>query len=149
VIVFIVCSFGGCLNSRSFAPSKGKKRQAIVDTLGLMLGVAITPADVQDRYGFIPLLRQGLSRPLTAPDTTPSWISTPKLELGSQAPRCVLICTVQLPSKGEAACAVSLAAVVAIATAATITTLESEIVFMAATFRNLMTLGKMSVQFER
>jgi hypothetical protein len=33
-----------------------------------------------------------------APDTTPSWISTPKLELGSQAPRCVMICTVQLPS---------------------------------------------------
>jgi hypothetical protein len=33
-----------------------------------------------------------------APDTTPSWISTPKLELGSQAPRCVMICTLQLPS---------------------------------------------------
>jgi hypothetical protein len=26
-------------NSRSFAPSKGKKRHAIVDTLGLMLGL--------------------------------------------------------------------------------------------------------------
>jgi hypothetical protein len=81
--------------------------------------------------------------PLTAPDTIPSWISAPKLEVGSQAPRRVLICTVQLPSKGEAACAVSLAAVVAIATAATIRTLESDIVRMAATFdeefRNLMT----------
>ena len=71
--------------------------------------------------------------PLTAPDTTPSRISTPKLELGSQAPRRVLICTVQLPSKREAACAVSLPAVVAIATA-TITTLENDLVFMAATF---------------
>jgi hypothetical protein len=49
--------------------------------------------------------------PLAAPDTTPLWISTPKLELGSQAPRRVVICTVQLPSKREAACAVSLAAV--------------------------------------
>jgi hypothetical protein len=45
-----------------------------------------------------------------------------------------LICTVQLPSKREAACAVSLPAVVAIATAATITTLENDLVFMAATF---------------
>jgi hypothetical protein len=71
--------------------------------------------------------------PLTAPDTTPSWISTPKLELGSQAPRRVLICTVQLPSKGETAWAVSLAAVVPIAT---ITTLESKTVFMAATFND-------------
>jgi len=72
--------------------------------------------------------------PLAAPDTTPSWISTPKLELGSQAPRRVLICTVQLPSKREAACAVSLAAVVAIATTAMIAALESTIVFIAATF---------------
>jgi hypothetical protein len=81
--------------------------------------------------------------PVTAPETTPSWIWTPKLELGSQAPRCVLICTVQLPSKGEAACAVSIVAAAAITTVATITTLESEIVSMAATFgdefHNLMT----------
>jgi hypothetical protein len=33
-----------------------------------------------------------------APDTTPSWISTPKLEFRSQAPRCVMICTLQFPS---------------------------------------------------
>jgi hypothetical protein len=72
--------------------------------------------------------------PLAAPDTTPSWISTPKLELGSQAPRRVVICTVQLPSKREAACAVSLAAVVTIATARTIAALGSKIVFIAATF---------------
>jgi hypothetical protein len=72
--------------------------------------------------------------PLAAPDTTPSWISTPKLELGSQAPRRVVICTVQLPSKREAACAVSLAAVAAIAMAATITALESKIVLIAVTF---------------
>ena len=37
---------------------KGKKRHAIVDTLGLMLGVAITPASVQDRDGFLPLLKE-------------------------------------------------------------------------------------------
>jgi hypothetical protein len=67
--------------------------------------------------------------PLAAPDTTPSWISTPKLEPGSQAPRRVIICTVQLPSKLEAACAVS-----AIATIATIAALESKIVLIAATF---------------
>jgi hypothetical protein len=72
--------------------------------------------------------------PLAAPDTTPLWISTPKLELGSQAPRRVVICTVQLPSKREAACAVSLAAVAAIPTAATIAALESKIVLIAATF---------------
>ena len=69
--------------------------------------------------------------PLAGPDTTPSWISTPKLELGSQAPRRVMICTVQLPSKREAACAV--ATVVAIAPA--IAALESKIVFIAATLR--------------
>jgi hypothetical protein len=67
--------------------------------------------------------------PLPAPDTIPSWISTPKLELGSQAPRRVVICTVQLPSKREAACAVA-----AIATAAMIAALESKIVLIAATF---------------
>jgi hypothetical protein len=72
--------------------------------------------------------------PLAAPDTTPSWISTPKVELGSQAPRRVVICTAQLPSKREAACAVFLVAVAAIATAATIAALESKIVLIAATF---------------
>jgi hypothetical protein len=72
--------------------------------------------------------------PLAAPDTTPSWISTPKLEFGSQAPRRVVICTVQLPSKREAACAVSLVAAAAIAIAATIAALESKIVLTAATF---------------
>src|SRR5688572_10692088 len=35
---------------------KGKKRHLIVDTLGLMLGLDVTPADVQDRDGFLPLL---------------------------------------------------------------------------------------------
>jgi hypothetical protein len=71
--------------------------------------------------------------PLAGPDTTPSWISTPKLELESQAPRRVMICTVQLPSKREAACAVSHATVVAIAPA--IAAIESKIVFIAATLR--------------
>jgi len=37
---------------------KGKKRHAIVDTLGLTLGVSITPANVQDRDGFLPLLKE-------------------------------------------------------------------------------------------
>jgi transposase len=36
---------------------KGKKRHIIVDTLGLMLGLDVTPADVQDRDGFLPLLK--------------------------------------------------------------------------------------------
>src|SRR5215210_4863301 len=37
---------------------KGKKRHLIVDTLGLMLGLDVTPADVQDRDGFLPLLKR-------------------------------------------------------------------------------------------
>ena len=37
---------------------KGKKRHVIVDTLGLMLGLDVTPADVQDRDGFLPLLKR-------------------------------------------------------------------------------------------
>jgi transposase len=36
---------------------KGQKRHLIVDTLGLMLGLDVTPADVQDRDGFLPLLK--------------------------------------------------------------------------------------------
>jgi transposase len=36
---------------------KGKKRHLIVDTLGRMLGLNVTPADVQDRDGFLPLLK--------------------------------------------------------------------------------------------
>ncbi len=37
---------------------KGKKRHAAVDTVGLMLGVAVTPANVQDRDGCIPMLKE-------------------------------------------------------------------------------------------
>ena len=37
---------------------KGKKRHAIVDTLGLTLGVSVTSANVQDRDGFLPLLEE-------------------------------------------------------------------------------------------
>jgi transposase len=37
---------------------KGKKRHAAVDTLGLMLGVAVTPASVQDRDQIAPLLKE-------------------------------------------------------------------------------------------
>jgi transposase len=36
---------------------KGKKRHVIVDTLGRMLGLNVTPVDVQDRDGFLPLLK--------------------------------------------------------------------------------------------
>jgi hypothetical protein len=46
-----------------------------------------------------------------------------------------MIRTVQLPSKREAACAASHAAVVAIEPTATIAALESKIVFIAATLR--------------
>jgi hypothetical protein len=66
------------------------------------------------------------------PETTPSWISTPKLELGSQVPRCVMICTVQLPSNDVRARAVSVAAAAIIATAATAQTVRSHIIFIAA-----------------
>ena len=37
---------------------KGIKRHAAVDTLGLMIGLDITAADVQDRDGCIPMLKQ-------------------------------------------------------------------------------------------
>jgi transposase len=37
---------------------KGRKRHAVVDTLGLMLGVAVLPADIQDRDGCLPVLKQ-------------------------------------------------------------------------------------------
>jgi len=36
---------------------KGEKRHIIVDTLGLMLGLDVTPADGQDRDSFLPLLK--------------------------------------------------------------------------------------------
>jgi hypothetical protein len=44
-----------------------------------------------------------------------------------------MICTVQPPSKREAACAVSRGAIVATAPTMTIAALESKIVFIAAT----------------
>ena len=37
---------------------KGIKRHAAVDTLGLMIGLDITAADVQDRDGCIPMLKE-------------------------------------------------------------------------------------------
>ena len=37
---------------------KGRKRHILTDTLGLLLGVGIHPADVQDRAGAEPLLQQ-------------------------------------------------------------------------------------------
>jgi Transposase DDE domain len=36
----------------------GRKRHAAVDMLGLMLGVAILPADIQDRDGCLPVLKE-------------------------------------------------------------------------------------------
>ena len=37
---------------------KGRKRHAVVDTLGLMLGCAVLPANVQDRDGCLGVLRE-------------------------------------------------------------------------------------------
>ena len=37
---------------------KGRKRHAVVDTLGLMLGCAILPGNVQDRDGCLGVLRE-------------------------------------------------------------------------------------------
>src|SRR6185312_5226461 len=42
----------------STLPVKGRKRHAVVDTLGLMLGCAILPGNVQDRDGCLGVLRQ-------------------------------------------------------------------------------------------
>jgi transposase len=36
----------------------GRKRHVLVDTLGLLLSVLVHSADIQDRHGAIPLLRQ-------------------------------------------------------------------------------------------
>jgi len=36
----------------------GRKRHILTDTLGLLLGVVVLPADIQDRDGAEPLLRQ-------------------------------------------------------------------------------------------
>ncbi len=38
-------------------PVKGRKRHAVVDTLGLMLGCAILPGNVQDRDGCLDVLK--------------------------------------------------------------------------------------------
>ena len=48
----------GAIPPAAAPADKGKKRHAIVDTLGLTLGVSITPANVQDRDGFLPLLKE-------------------------------------------------------------------------------------------
>jgi transposase len=37
---------------------KGRKRHAVVDTLGLMLGVDVLPANIQDRDGCLPVLKE-------------------------------------------------------------------------------------------
>ena len=37
---------------------KGRKRHAVVDTLGLMLGCAVLPANVQDRDGCLGVLKE-------------------------------------------------------------------------------------------
>jgi len=70
-------------------------------------------------------------------------ISTPMLELGSQVPRCVMICTLQLPSNDVRACAVPAAAAAAIATVMTVETTGGDIIFMTTTFEhqvhNMMT----------
>ncbi len=37
---------------------KGRKRHVLVDVLGLIVGLSITPASVQDRDGAVPVLRE-------------------------------------------------------------------------------------------
>jgi len=37
---------------------KGRKRHVVVDVLGLILAVMVTPASVQDRDGAVPVLRE-------------------------------------------------------------------------------------------
>lgn len=37
---------------------KGRKRHAVVDTLGLMLGVDVLPVDIQDRDGCLSVLKE-------------------------------------------------------------------------------------------
>jgi transposase len=37
---------------------KGRKRHVVVDVLGLILAVLVTPASVQDRDGAVPVLRE-------------------------------------------------------------------------------------------
>ncbi len=37
---------------------KGRKRHVVVDVLGLILAVSVTPASVQDRDGAVPVLRE-------------------------------------------------------------------------------------------
>lgn len=52
---------GGCIDpSGSDAGKKihGKKRHIVVDTLGLILAAQVHPADVQDRDGALPLLKE-------------------------------------------------------------------------------------------
>jgi hypothetical protein len=70
-------------------------------------------------------------------------ISTPKPELGSQAPRCVVICTLQLPSNDSRACTAPAATAAASAMVMTVETPGGHIIFMASTFdhkiHNLMT----------
>ena len=41
---------------------KGRKRHALVDTLGLLLAVVVTAAKVDDRQGFMTLLERYLAR---------------------------------------------------------------------------------------
>ena len=41
---------------------KGRKRHALVDTLGLLLAVVVTAANMDDRQGFITLLERYLAR---------------------------------------------------------------------------------------
>jgi hypothetical protein len=84
------------------------------------------------------------------PETTPSWISTPKLELGSQVPRCVMICTVQPPSNDVRARAVSVAAAAIVATAAATKTVRSDNTFIAVNlFRMSVVLNSHSNTFYR
>jgi hypothetical protein len=82
------------------------------------------------------------------PVMLPSRISTPKPELGSQAPRCVVICTFQLPSNDVLAHTAPAVTAAAIAMVMTVETPGDDIIFMASTFdhkvHNLMTRRSIS-----
>ena len=56
---------GAALDPQGFDAGKkvtGRKRHILVDTLGLLLGVSVLPADIQDRDGARDLLRQARRR---------------------------------------------------------------------------------------
>lgn len=69
---------GGAVGYDAAKRIKGRKRHLLVDTLGLVLGVRVTPADVPEREGARPLL-EGLLRWFT-------WLRLLWVDSGYQGP---------------------------------------------------------------